>query len=149
MQFKHIEATENWRKYQSKRASVVEIYNLASDLHFEESHLEQSSIEFPEYLHAFSIKGVSGGVLVEQLVNSANLAVITFAALAESERGKGQMKALLDYAANTLLERGVLLAGVQLNITDNRSFWNHIGFNEEIPKPNGTAFLLKDGAFPK
>ena len=149
MQFKHIVATENWRKYQSKRTSIVEIYSSNSDFHFEEPHLEQSSIEYPAYLHAFSIKGVSGGVLVEQLVNSANFAVITFAGFDASDRGQGKMKSLLEYAASTLLERGVLLAGVQLNNTDNRSFWNHIGFNEEIPKPNGTVFLLKDGAFHK
>ncbi|TXY52040.1 GNAT family N-acetyltransferase [Vibrio cholerae] len=145
MPFKHLNAKRNWSKFIKHRMQIVKLYNLASSMHTEEPQLDYGRLQRPDFIHAFVYEGAKGGVLIEQLLNNEQIALITFAAIESKHQGKGICSKLIEFATNELGKRGVRVVGVQMNTFDERKYWKKRGFTEEIPHQNITV-LLKPSA---
>lgn len=144
MTLKHINAKERWNNYLKRRVQIVTLYNESTSVHYENPQIEYESLTYPQLLHCFYSSELQGGVLVEQLVGNEECALITFMAIEESKRGQGFGAKLLSFAEEQVVKLGSQIVGVQLNDQDDRSFWNKVGYIEEIPHQNVTV-LLKQG----
>ncbi|GMQ49649.1 GNAT family N-acetyltransferase [Vibrio sp. 10N] len=140
MKTRHITGTE-WENYSPVRRKIVELYNESSDVHYEQPELDFEAIDDHSALHCFSIDGIGGGVLVEQLVGNESCAIITFAAIEPLCRGKGVGSELVSLAEETLRNVGIRLIGVQMNAYDKPNFWYKFGFTELVPFGNGVALI--------
>ncbi|WP_105903694.1 GNAT family N-acetyltransferase [Vibrio gangliei] len=137
-------ADSNWKKYQSKRAQTVRLYNESCSSHSEEPEIDFSEIKKPSLLHYFGIKGEQGGILVEQLMNNESYALITFAALPKAMQGIGLGTKLVEFATQQLKLKSVRLVGAQLNHQDSHAFWLKQGFTEVAPLENGIALIIPE-----
>lgn len=141
MKIIHFNAGEKWPPYYKNRKLVVSLYNEGSKHHQEDTSLDPNGLTNKSYLHFFGVRDVVGGILVEQLLNQKEMALITFAAIGESDRKKGIGTWLVKEAEQKLSENGIQLVGVQINALDDRTFWNKLGFIEEIEFGNGVALI--------
>lgn len=136
----HITA-DNWQAYYPKRKTIVELYNKAQKVHFEQPGLNPESLSDKHLLHLFTRNDIKGGVLAEQLIGNETNAVITFAAIEPERRNQGITSDLVSFAALELAKQGVYLIGVQLNDSDGPTFWRRQGFVHPVPFGNGLALL--------
>lgn len=119
----------------------MNIYNESSRTHYEEPLLEHSTLSKTELLHAFAFPEVEGGLLVEQLLGSEHLALITFMALDFSKRKQGVGSMLIQEAQAELMKEGIMIIGVQLNSGDNKQFWINRGFTDQEYHQSVTVLL--------
>lgn len=137
-----IEAKNDFNLFVQARAEVVALYNETSKFHHEKVLAELS--DYTDMNGCFVIKkdNIKGGIYIENLIGIPNLAVICFAALEESARGKDIFNSLFEAAFEFCLKENNYLAAVQLNTFDNRALWNHYGFVEERQLLNGAPLLI-------
>ncbi len=140
MKIKHVTAEDNWNLYTARRRQIVEIYNKHSSLHQEEPRLNKHDLVDLHLLHVYFSPTAKGGILVEQLYGQEHLSIITFAGIAEDSRNKGICQALVEFAVNDLQGKS-MLAGVQLNVSDNDKYWYRFGWTEKFQRPDGTFVL--------
>ncbi|BBM67901.1 hypothetical protein VA249_45470 (plasmid) [Vibrio alfacsensis] len=141
MTLKHLNAKERWNNYLKRRVQIVTIYNENSSVHSEQPGVDYSTLNQPELLHCFFDSDVKGGVLIEQLVGNENVALITFAAIEQDQRGRGLCTEILCFAEQQLQRRGIQLVGVQLNDFDDATFWKARGFTDAVEHQNVTVLV--------
>ncbi len=135
-------ANSDFDKYRQARVTIGEFYNKSSQVK-ENHNVEPTDFAKPALCWTFSLPEDKGGIAVEQLMGTENMAIITFAGLSEESRGKGEIRELIKAANNHLLyKHGSLIVGVQLNPTDNKAVWRHLGFVETSFVGSTEALLM-------
>lgn len=140
---RHLTASSDWDRFIKRRANIVNLYNDSQSNNWEAPNLDRSKLTKPELLHAFWLKGVFGGVLIEQLLGQEHFALITFAAIHCEYRSLGIATNIVNEAVAQLKANNVQVIGVQLNPCDAPEFWGKFGFDELTPYQNGYALLKR------
>lgn len=135
-------AHAQFEKYKQAREIIGGLYNEATG-NDERHNVTLSDFSQPELCWALELPEGMGGLVIEQLANNPKMAVITYAALDKKARGEGVIRSLLRLANRMLIEQsGSMIMGVQLNPTDNKDIWKHLGFVELASMGNLTEVLL-------
>ena len=140
-------AANDFRKFVKYRSRIVKIYN-ESNQHYNEKEISDiDDYSDPQYCMTFTIKGVSGGIYVERLLGQLDVAAICFAGIEKTQRSKGYLRELVNFATNYLKKDGSNLCIIQLNDINDKGVWNHLDFTVEEAMQNGTIALINVDVF--
>lgn len=135
-------AHTQFEQYKQARGIIGGLYNEATG-NDERHNVTLSDFSQPELCWALELPESMGGLVIEQLANNPKMAIITYAALNKEVRGESLIRLLIKLANKSLIsQNGSMIMGVQLNPSDNKTIWKHLGFVELAYMGNLTEVLL-------
>ncbi|MGR5328589.1 hypothetical protein [Photobacterium damselae] len=145
MEFEFTDSKKDQVAYLSARRDIVTLYNKITNHNEIEVFTDQEILDLDTY-NGFTlrVKGMTGGITVEKLIGNERATLVTYAALSDKDQGKGLIKTLLR-KCQELLDQGqhnTVICAIQMNDTDNRDIWKHLGFTEAYGIANGTTALV-------